>query len=146
MDASHGRWQRGEKLLDTLQYNCLRKIFKIFWPEKISNEVEPISHQTKIHRWKWINTNAHPRTACTWTTEGKRKRERSKETWRRTVERKRDFRHGHIKYNQPNTKICGEVMSAALLPWGEKKLSQVHVGQGICNIHNQFHSLNKHPS
>jgi hypothetical protein len=41
----------------------------------------------------YVNKESHPdshaRTALTWTPEGKREKGRSKETWRRTVERER---------------------------------------------------------
>ena len=91
-----------EKRLDVLLHSCLRRIFKIYWPEKISNislreraEMNKISVLVKVRRWTWIghilrkDTNNNCRTALTWTPEGRRKRGRPKETWRRTVERER---------------------------------------------------------
>ena len=54
-----------------------------------------VSEQVKIRRWQWLGhvlrmePDSLPRTAITWAPEGKRKRGRPKETWRRTVERER---------------------------------------------------------
>lgn len=89
-----------EKRLDTFVHKCLRRILKVYWPEKVSNEdirrranIEKISMQIRIRRWKYIghilrkSPDNHQRIALRWTPEGKRKRGRPKETWRRTVER-----------------------------------------------------------
>ena len=52
-------------------------------------------------RWKMIGhilrmkANENPRTALTWTPEGKRRRGRPRETWRRTVEKER----GELGFN-----------------------------------------------
>ena len=91
------------KKIDTFQRKCLRRIFKIRWPEKISNEdlyrkahSTPVSCIIKSRRWKLIGhvlrrDDAHDtKVALTWTPEGRRKRGRPKTTWRRTVERERD--------------------------------------------------------
>ena len=91
-----------EKLLDTFLHKCLRKIMMIFWPLKMANdrvrelaELDKISTVIKVRRWKWIGhvlrlqPESNARTALTWTTEGRRKQGRPKETWRRTVERER---------------------------------------------------------
>ena len=75
---------------------------------KVSNEeirsktnMEEISHQIKRRRWKMIGhilrmkANENPRIALTWTPEGKRRRGRPRETWRRTVEKER----GELGFN-----------------------------------------------
>ena len=78
----------------------LRKVLRIFWPQKISND--QLLRQTKQEdirtiitrrRWRWIghvmrkaNGNI-ARVAVHWTPEGKRSRGRPKTTWRRTVEK-----------------------------------------------------------
>ena len=36
-----------------------------------------------------MDANQHPKTALTWAPEGKRRRGRARETWRRTVEKER---------------------------------------------------------
>jgi len=74
----------------------------MYWPMKISNEkVRKTAEEAKIsplikkRRWQCIghalrmDANTHPRIALSWTPEGKRKRGRSNETWRRTIEKER---------------------------------------------------------
>ena len=92
---------KGDKqMLDTFLHKCLRRILRIYWPQRVRNEtvreragMEEISTIVRRRRWRWIghvlrmDKNKHVRTALTWTPEGKRKRGRPKETWRRTVER-----------------------------------------------------------
>ena len=57
--------------------------------------MEEITQQIKRRRWRLIghvlrkSVNENTRIALTWTPEGRRKRGRPKETWRRTVERER---------------------------------------------------------
>ena len=93
-----------EKILDTFLHKCLRKILRIFWPEKVTNEkvrelagTEKISDIIRTRRWRWIGhvlrmaPNCHARVALGWTPEGKRKRGRPKETWRRTVEKEMKY-------------------------------------------------------
>ena len=55
--------------------------------------METISKQVARRRWTWLghilrmDYHSHPRIALTWVPEGKQKRGRPCETWRRTVER-----------------------------------------------------------
>ena len=55
--------------------------------------LETISKQVARRRWAWLghvlrmDHHSHPRIALTWVPEGKRKRGRPRETWRRTIER-----------------------------------------------------------
>nr|KAG5700914.1 hypothetical protein BaRGS_012321 [Batillaria attramentaria] len=85
--------------LSTFHTKSLRRILRIFWPETISNQnllvqCNQDSMETIImrRRWRWIGhvIRREPdnitRTALHWTPEGKRKRGRPKNTWRRTVE------------------------------------------------------------
>ncbi|GFR68968.1 retrovirus-related Pol polyprotein from type-1 retrotransposable element R2 [Elysia marginata] len=87
--------------LSSFHTKNLRKIARIFWPQRISNEelleVEHCQQESieKIlveRRWKWIghalckSQNAIPRVAVQWKPEGRRKRGRPKSTWRRTAE------------------------------------------------------------
>ena len=89
-------------MLDTFLHRSIRRILKIFWPERVTNEelrhmagVDKISNMVKVRRWIWLghtlrmSEGAHPRVAIGWTPEGKRERGRPKETWRRTVEKER---------------------------------------------------------
>ena len=92
-----------ERRLDVFLHKCLRRILKIYWPVKITNEevrrraeTHPISEIIKQRRWRWIGhvlrmeNNENPRIALTWTPEGRRNRGRPRETWRRTVEKERN--------------------------------------------------------
>ena len=93
--------KRDEDKLDSFQHKCLRKILKIHWPMKVTNEEvrkrtgsERLSTQIRTRRWTWIGhvlrmkPDSLPRTALNWALEG-RKRGRPRETWRRTVEEER---------------------------------------------------------
>jgi hypothetical protein len=88
--------------LDVFLHKSLRRLMKIHWPMKImiSNEeirnranISTISEQIYQRRWRFIghilrmNANQHPKTALTWAPEGKRRRGRPRETWRRTAEK-----------------------------------------------------------
>ena len=92
--------QTDEKKLDGFLHKSLRLILKAYWPMRITNEeiwirtgMETISRQVTRRRWAWlghvlkIDLKSHPRIALTWVPQGKRKRVRPRETWRRTVER-----------------------------------------------------------
>ena len=81
-------------------YNgCLRKICRIFWPNKISNKelymktgCRDVITEVKHRRLRWLGhvlrmpPERIPKVALRWTPPGKRKRGRPKITWRRTVE------------------------------------------------------------
>lgn len=89
-----------ETKFDTFQHKCLRRLLKIYWPMRVSNEevrrrtnTETIRELVRKRRWKLtghvlrMDNSCLPRISLrTWTPEGKRKRGRLKETWRRTVE------------------------------------------------------------
>ena len=85
--------------LQTFINKCLRKILKIYWPEKISNmELWARAGQGCVpeeiarRKWNWIgNTLRKPtsditRQALEWNPQGKRKVGRPVKTWRRSVE------------------------------------------------------------
>ncbi|KAL5010020.1 hypothetical protein ScPMuIL_012325 [Solemya velum] len=91
--------ERDINRLSTFHNNCLRKICRIFWPQKITiielhrtTGSEDMSTLLKRKRWRWIGhvlrkpADDLTRVAMRWTPEGKRKRGRPKNTWRRTVE------------------------------------------------------------
>ena len=94
------------QLLETFQSKCLRRILKIYWPEKVTNEevrrragIRSVVEEVRRRKWSWIghvcrmDQTALPRTALRWTPEGKRKRGRPKETWRRSVEKEMKAQH-----------------------------------------------------
>ena len=79
--------------------SCLRRILRIQWPDTISNKnlwqetgTSPIGLEIKKRCWNWIGhtlrkpTNNVTRQALRWNPQGKRKRERPRNTWRRDLE------------------------------------------------------------
>ena len=94
-----------EHKLDVLLHRWLRRILRINWTLHITNEEvrrragvsETLSETVRKRRWAFIghtlrrNSDDLARTALTWTPEGRRKRGRPKETYRRTVERERNL-------------------------------------------------------
>lgn len=94
--------EKDDEKLDTFHRKCLRRIMKIHWPEKVSNkdlyertQSTPLSVTIKIRRWRWLGhvlrreAQNNSKVALTWTPEGRRKRGRPRNTWRRTVEKER---------------------------------------------------------
>jgi hypothetical protein len=84
-----------EMKLQEFQNKCLRRIFKIFWPNTISNEdlhhktgMSNITETIQLRKWRWLEhvCGMSPYTLPR-TPQRKRNRGRPKETWRRTVER-----------------------------------------------------------
>ena len=91
-----------EKVINTFQNKCLRRIMKIRWQDMVSNKellertgMVPLCDEIKQRRWKFIgltlrqDRDSHCNTALTWAPEGRRKIGRPKTTWRRTVEKER---------------------------------------------------------
>lgn len=83
--------------LDAFHRKCLRRILKICWPGRISNQQLYESTATILlprtiqgRCWKWLgpvlrkDNSSNIRTALTYAPEGKRRRERPKSTQRRT--------------------------------------------------------------
>ena len=95
-------WRRTKRTLQKIQTFincCLRRIFRIRWPDKIRNEElwqrgrqEPVEKQILMRKWGWIgHTLRKPaatttRQALTWNPQGKRRRGRPKNSWRRDTE------------------------------------------------------------
>ena len=87
------------KRIQTFINNCLRRILHIRWPDKISNEElrqqtrqKPAGADIQQRRWRWIghtlrkpSTNT-TRQALRWNPQGKRKRGRPRNTWRRDLD------------------------------------------------------------
>ena len=87
------------KKIQTFINNCLRRILRIRWPDTISNEElwqrtkqKPADVEIRKRRWRWIgHTLRKPATSTTrqalrWNPQGKRKRGRPRNTWRRDLE------------------------------------------------------------
>ena len=93
--------QRDMNKLNVFHTKNLRKICKIFWPNRISNiellqrtKSKVIEDEVKIKRWKWLghvlrmDNDKISKVALKWTPEnGRRNRGRPKQTWRRTIDR-----------------------------------------------------------
>ena len=86
-------------LLNSFHNTCLRRISKIFWPNKISNNdlyrktgCQNIETEIQIKRLNWVGhvlrmeTSRSAKKCLRWNPPGKRKRGRPKTTWRRSVE------------------------------------------------------------
>ena len=82
-----------ETKLNGFLHKCLRRILKIYWPMKVTNEeirfkanMEEITQQIQCRRWKLIGhvlrkiINENTRIALTWIPERRRKRVRQRET------------------------------------------------------------------
>ena len=85
--------KRDAAKLNVFLHKSLRRIMKIYWPMKTSNEeirnranISTISEQVFRRRWKFIghilrmDPSNHPKTTLTWAREGKRSCGRPKET------------------------------------------------------------------
>jgi hypothetical protein len=95
-------WRMTKRTLQKIQTfinGCLRQIFRIWWPDRIRNEdlwqrakQEPITQQIGRRKWGWIgHTLRKPssnvtRQSLTWNPQGKRKRGRPRNSWRRDTE------------------------------------------------------------
>lgn len=88
--------QTEEKKLDTFLHKSLRRILKIHWPMRITNEeirrrtgIETISRQVARRRWAWLghvlrmDHNSHPRIALAWVKgRGVNRGRRGAELWK----------------------------------------------------------------
>jgi hypothetical protein len=99
-------WKTTKNLINKIQAfinRCLRRILKIHWPEKISNEElyrktnqELVKKTVKYHKWSWIgHTCRKPdedisRQLLEWNPQGKRRKGRPRNTWRQSVEQEMD--------------------------------------------------------
>ena len=94
--------KRDATKLDVFLHKSLRRIMKIYWPMKTSNEeirnrasISTINEQIFRRCWKFIGhifriePSKHPKTALTWALEGRLSRGRPKETWCRTGKKER---------------------------------------------------------
>ncbi|PFX30003.1 Transposon TX1 uncharacterized 149 kDa protein [Stylophora pistillata] len=85
--------------LQTFVNKCLRRILKISWTDRVTNEMlwelageEPIITQISKRKWRWIGhilrkpANNITRQALRWNPQGKRKRGRPRNSWRRGID------------------------------------------------------------
>ena len=91
--------QTMQRKIQTFFNTGLRRIYKIQWQEKIRNEElweragqEPVAKQILRRKWGWIGhtlrkpASSTTRQALTWNPQGKRKRGRPRNSWRRDTE------------------------------------------------------------
>lgn len=87
------------KKIQTFINTCLRRILKIRWPNTISNQdlwdrtnQQPVEEAILQRRWRWIGhtlrkpASSITRQALTWNPQGKRKRGRPRNSWRRDLD------------------------------------------------------------
>ena len=82
--------------IQTFVNGCLRRILRLRWYDRVTNTdlwtrtgQEPMTTQVKRRRWRWIGhtlrktQSSVTRQVLEWNPQGKRKRGRPKQTWRR---------------------------------------------------------------
>lgn len=87
------------KRIQTFINTCLRRILQIRWPDTISNQElqqrtgqQPVEDDILRRRWGWIGhtlrkpTSSTTRQALTWNPQGKRRRGRPRNSWRRSLD------------------------------------------------------------
>ena len=102
-------WKITEAVTRRLQVfvnRCLRNIFRIFWPNKISNvellrlaNMEPVNIMIRRQKWRWIGHTLRKDDSCIakkameWNPVAAtgRSRGRPPETWRTTVQKEADL-------------------------------------------------------
>ncbi|XP_053388037.1 uncharacterized protein LOC123543008 [Mercenaria mercenaria] len=88
-----------DKKLQVFINTSLRRILRIRWPERISNQElwqrtnqRPIAEEIQIKKWRWIGHTIRRGQSCTarhsldWNPQGSRRRGRPVQTWRRTLD------------------------------------------------------------
>ena len=98
--------KNNEKAVAVLHSKCLHRIVRVRWQNHISTEdidlleraeMKPLGEEIKTRRWKLVghilrhDRGSDGRISMTWTSEGRRRRERSKTIWRRTAEKERRY-------------------------------------------------------
>ena len=91
--------RKTQQKIQTFVNRCLRTIFRINWFDKIPNEElwkradeEPIGKQILRKKWSWIGHTLRKddsnltKQALTWNPQGKRKRGRPRNSWKRDTE------------------------------------------------------------
>lgn len=104
-----------ENKLQVFINRCLRRIFKIWWPEVISNrelwaraEEEEIGKQIRKRKFGWLghtlrkSENEIPKKVLHWNPQGKRKQGRPKETWIRSTQAEANMTFRQMSYIAKN--------------------------------------------
>ena len=116
--------------------NCLRRILRIHWPENISNrelwqrtKQKPIEEEILQKRWRWIgHTLRKPasnttRQALKWNPQGKRKRGRPRNTWRRELDAdiKKIGHEWNILEKLAQDRDAWRTLVGGLCPWRNRR-------------------------
>ena len=124
--------------IDAFHNGCLRKICRIFWPNKISNVdlykktgCNSAVLEIKRRRLRWLRHvlrmpgHSIPKVALRWTPPGKGKRGRPQMTWRQIVMAElRGYRGVRLR-PQSRTESCGERLLCPYVPQGTMRKSKV---------------------
>ena len=107
--------------LQTFINKCLRKILKIYWPEKISNRElwaqtgqECVPKEIARCKLNWVGdtlwkpTSDTTRQALEWNLQGKTKVGRPVKTWRRSVEE--ELKQANITWNMAKRTAANRVI------------------------------------
>jgi len=125
------------KKVQTFINSCLRRILRIRWPITINNEdlwqktnQRPTDAEIMMRRWRWIgHTLRKPftnltRQALFWNPQGKRKRGRPRNSWRRDLEADIKRLGREKEKGKPRTEIAGELLLVAYAPGGALGISK----------------------
>ena len=129
--------QTMQRKIQTFFNTCLRRIYKIQWQEKIRNEElweragqEPVAKQILRRKWGWIGhtlrkpASSTTRQALTWNPQGKRKRGRPRNSWRRDTE---------VELKQQGTNWSGMTRAA------QNRVRWRGVVDGLCSTGSDGH-------
>ncbi|KAK7113054.1 uncharacterized protein [Littorina saxatilis] len=131
-----------QQKIQTCINTCLRRICKIRWTDKICNEElwqragqEPVDSQMLRRKWGWIGhtlrkpTSSITRQALTWNPQGKRKRGRPRNSWRRDTCTEAELKRQGNSWTEAERTAQNRVRwrkmsSMAYAPLGAKGLSK----------------------
>ena len=130
-----------EKKIDVFQCRCLRRILKIRWQKRNTNkevlkmvEIKNLSEDVRRRRWKFIGhimrkeLQNNCRTVLTCVPEGRRKKGRSRTTWRGTAEREREKRDGRTGVRYKWQRLT-EMVARRRQVTGKLSIDDVNFGQ-----------------
>ena len=103
--------------IQTFINRCLRQILQIKWFDKVPNtelwtrtNQKPMDVQIRRRKWRWVGHTLRKepsnitKQALEWNPQGKRKRGRPKQTWRRSLHQ--DMSASNFSWNE--TKACAK--------------------------------------
>ena len=119
--------------LSSFHNKCLRRIYNVFWPNKISNSdlyrltsSEDIAITVKRKRLSWVghalrkDNDSITKMAMKWTPQGRRNRGRPKTTWRRTVISELGTTWGQAGALAKDRKLWRQHVAALCLTWDDE--------------------------